>query len=61
MTDGNERLEERKEESCVEGTVGLDECVDCGACDHCDSDATLDEAELTPKWIKFIEKSKSSI
>ncbi len=61
MSDVKESLEERKEEICVECPVGLDECVDCGACDHCDSDATLDEAELPPKWIKFIEKSKSSI
>jgi len=60
MADTKNNLEEVKEEHCIECPVGLDECVDCGACDHCGHDAVLDEKELPQSWLKFIEKSKTS-
>lgn len=47
------------EEQCTdECPAGLDECADCGACDHCAHDASLNEAELPPNWLRFIENSK---
>jgi len=59
MSDIKDSLENKKEERCIECPAGLDECVDCGACDHCGHDATLDTTELPPNWLKFIEKSKT--
>ncbi len=59
MSETKDKLEANKEEHCIECPVGLDECVDCGACDHCDHDAVLDVSELPPNWLKFIEKSKT--
>ena len=59
MSDNKDELETKKEEHCIECPAGLDECVECGACDHCDHNAELDESELPPNWLKFIEKSKS--
>jgi len=49
----------KEEEHCVECPVGLDDCVECGACDHCEHEAMLDESELPPNWLKFIRKSKT--
>ena len=48
-------------EHCIECHLGLDECVECGACDACDQDATLDESELPPNWLGFIERSKKTV
>jgi len=48
-----------KEEHCVECPVGLDDCVECGLCDHCEHDAVIDKSELPPNWLRFIEKSKT--
>lgn len=59
MVDIKQNLEKNKEEQCLECPIGLDNCVECGACDHCDHDALLDENELPPNWLKFIEKSKT--
>ncbi len=57
VEDKNQQIQE--DEHCMECPAGLEDCVECGACDHCDSDAVLDENELPPNWLKFIEKSKS--
>ena len=59
MSETKDKIEAKKQEHCIECPAGLDECVECGACDHCDHDAVLDESELPPNWLKFIEKSKS--
>ncbi len=59
MADIEDRQQEKNDEHCIECPAGLDDCVECGACDHCAHDAVLDESELPPKWLKFIEKSKS--
>jgi len=58
MSDTRDSLESKKEEHCIECPAGLDECVECGACDNCEHDAALDENELPPNWLRFIEKSK---
>ncbi len=58
MSDLEDRKSNKIEEHCIECPVGLDDCVDCGACDYCDHDAVLNENELPPNWLKFIEKSK---
>jgi len=59
MSDLKRNIEKVNEEHCVECPVGLDDCVECGVCDHCEHDALLDESELPPSWLKFIEKSKT--
>jgi len=49
------------EEPCtIECPAGLDECVQCGSCDHCGHDAALNEDELPPNWLRFIENSKKT-
>ena len=59
MTEIKDKIDAKNEAHCaIECPAGLDECVECGACDHCEHDAVLDESELPPKWLKFIEKSK---
>ena len=58
MADIKDSLENKKEEHCIECPAGLDECVECGACDHCEHDAALDESELPPNRLRFIEKSE---
>jgi len=58
MSDLEDRKSNKTKEHCIECPAGFEECLDCGACDHCDSDATLNENELPPNWLKFIEKSK---
>ena len=45
-------------ESCV---IGLDECAECGICEHCADGAKLDEDTLPPNWQKFIENSRKKI
>ena len=42
-------------ESCV---IGLDECAECGICEHCADGAKLEEDTLPPHWQKFIENSR---
>ncbi len=59
MSEIEDKQYSKKEEHCIECPAGLDECVDCGACDHCELNAVLDERELPPNWLIFIEKSKS--
>jgi len=59
MTDTEHRPDKKEEEYCVECPAGLDECIECGACDHCGHDAALDESELPQNWLKFIEHSKT--
>ena len=44
----------------AECEIGLDECLECGICDHCSDGATLREEELPPHWQSFIEKSKKN-
>ncbi|MEM7008978.1 MAG: hypothetical protein AAF462_07580 [Thermodesulfobacteriota bacterium] len=58
MSETDKKLESKKDEHCIECPIGLDDCVECGACDHCDHDAMLNESELPPNWLTFIEKSK---
>jgi len=58
MSDVKEKLEHTKEAHCVECPVGLEDCAECGMCDHCEHDAALDESELPSNWLRFIEKSK---
>jgi hypothetical protein len=46
------------DQHCVEECVlGIEECAECGACDHCADGAQLDEEELPSHWRKFIQKS----
>lgn len=42
-------------ESCV---IGLDDCAECGICEHCSDGARLDEDALPSHWQKFIESSR---
>jgi len=42
-------------EPCV---IGLEECAECGICEHCPDGAKLDEDTLPPHWQKFIESSR---
>ena len=49
----------KKDENCFECHLGLDECIECGACEICDNDATLNEDDLPPNWLRFIEQSKN--
>jgi len=58
MSDLKYNSENKKEEHCIECPAGLDECVECGACDYCEHDAALDENERPPNWLRFIEKSE---
>lgn len=41
-------------ESCV---IGLDDCAECGICEHFPDGARLDEDALPSNWQKFIENS----
>ena len=45
MSDLKRDLENKKEEHCVECPIGLDDCVECGVCDHCEHDAALDDRQ----------------
>ncbi len=58
MADTKYSPESKKDERCVECPIGLENCAECGMCDHCEHDAALDENELPPNWLRFIEKSK---
>jgi hypothetical protein len=59
MSDIKEKLEHTKEALCeVECPAGLDDCVECGACERCNHDAVLQEDDLPPSWLRFIERSK---
>jgi len=60
MSDLKRNSEKKNDEHCVECPIGLDDCVECGVCDHCDHDAALNEKELPQNWLRFIEKSKES-
>jgi hypothetical protein len=61
MSDKKEKpvsAEDKQDQHCAEECmIGLDECAECGACDHCADGARLDEEELPPHWQKFIQKS----
>lgn len=50
-------IEEHCSEQCL---IGLDECVECGACDFCSDGVVLKEEELPFHWQQFIEKTKVS-
>ena len=62
MSDKKEKpvsAEDKPDQHCAEECmIGLDECAECGACDHCADGARLDEEELPPHWQKFIQKSR---
>ena len=64
MSDSKQQLTDDSnfpEEKCaIECPAGLEDCVDCGACDHCVHDAVLHEDELPPNWLRFIENSKKT-
>ncbi|MCK5390834.1 MAG: hypothetical protein KAJ31_00225 [Deltaproteobacteria bacterium] len=60
MSDINDSAESKKQEHCFECPAGFEECLECGACDHCEHDAALDENELPPNWLRFIENNKGS-
>ncbi|HVY56065.1 MAG TPA: hypothetical protein VHC46_09945 [Thermodesulfobacteriota bacterium] len=42
-------------EPCV---IGLEECAECGICEHCSDGTSLDEDTLPSHWQKFIENSR---
>lgn len=44
-------------DECV---LGIEECAECGACDHCADGASLVEEELPSRWQKFIEKIRKN-
>ncbi len=51
--------EHTKDPQCAaDCPAGIDECVECGACDHCEHGAVLIEEDLPPNWRSFIERSK---
>lgn len=58
MADTKDSPESKKEEHCIECPIGLENCAECGMCDHCEHDAALNESELPSSWLRFIEKSK---
>jgi len=61
MSDTEHRLQAKKEAHCFECPVGLEGCAECGMCDYCEHDASLDESELPSSWLIFIEKSKEKV
>lgn len=59
MPDIKEKLEHSKEGQCtIDCPIGLDDCVECGICEHCGHEAELSEDDLPSNWLRFIEKSK---
>ena len=59
MNERKYKPEHTKDPLCAaECPAGLDECVECGACDHCEHDVYIDEKELPPNWLRFIESNK---
>lgn len=62
MSEGKEHSDSPKTvgpEHCPpECEIGLDECAECGFCDHCPDAAPFSEEELPPHWRRFMESSK---
>lgn len=60
MTEIKYKPEHMKNPECVaDCPAGIDECIECGACEHCEHDAVLNEEELPQNWLRFIERNKS--
>jgi hypothetical protein len=60
MSDLKRNSETNMKAHCIECPIGLENCAECGMCDHCEHDAALNETELPPNWLRFIEKSKAN-